>query len=340
MSRSWSGGGGGERAPGPDDEADKENLDPREASLYAGPTQVKYRKEVAKTGHADLRAHPATPFCVTPVDEARAVVCMLEVDSLTALLRTACLGASMLGTLASLLDSVEVASSLPWLREPERFSGTWAMLEAMRLQGVPVLTEVTHKSMAAQWKRIQPHFHAGSPMLVVDRERNVLCIARPVGTPVYVAAGEAGWIPSRWKRPEAADSVEMWVALACVPAPDTTRARDWLRPETCKYVRELNWANLGTSAGLRVLPSVGVSVPARPADPPPDLPPAPLIPRPPCAPRHRRNRWASCSWTGACGTCTTCWWTTSRSGSPTCGAHQSRRSGARRSDGATPAPRR
>ena len=147
-----------------------------------------------------------------------------------------------------------------------------ALLESMLMDGVPLLVSVGRDSFAKaheNYETAAKRLGAGSVLMLVDDQDNIVGMGLPMGELTYVPLGQAGFLPLELKEAEESRSAfEFWVRLACVaPYPALSKAA-WWRGDPVKNpgVEEFNWAidyiksegcvNLNSQGSTLYLPKV------------------------------------------------------------------------------------
>lgn len=100
------------------------------------------------------------------------------------------------------------------------------LLSAMLSDGVPLLVATGAKNrdigVERSWRGIHGHLVSGSLLVLMDETMNIIGLAQPMGRPVYVAEGGAGFLPTEVRHAldgeddEALTCLQLWVRLLCV----------------------------------------------------------------------------------------------------------------------------
>lgn len=216
--------------------------------------------ESASSGRAGVCVTgPGLPLPPRRTDKAR--VCVLNAGSVEMLLASATYGAGLLGHGEAARQALLVVPAALDRGGHRRLRG---LLSGMLHLGLPLLVATGMRDRAKLenvWSGIHGHLETGSLLLLVDNRQNVLGVAQPMGRPVYVAAGEEGFLPTEVRHgldgadAEALTCLQLWVRLLCVADYDRFARDAWFRGGTEAWSRLLNWEldHAGAGGGFKNL---------------------------------------------------------------------------------------
>ena len=174
-------------------------------------------------------------------------MCTLNVGSPAMLMASALYGAGLLGR------GEELRGLLQGAGDGQR--RLRVLLSAMQSSGVPVLVATGAKQrdqLVRSWSGIHGKLAAGSLLQLMDDGMNIIGLAQPMGRPVYVADGGAGFLPAGVRHGldgadgEALTCLQLWVRLLCVADYAHFARESWCSGQ--EWSQLLNW-ELGRSTG-------------------------------------------------------------------------------------------